>query len=237
MKIGTLSRLSMNTCILPIQKRVSQPGDDVMDAKNISDSMQEAIRSLTSHLTDPKQHAVMISILEKNSSLFDTAPRKVITSIYHVIDTGNHPPISGRSYFKTIQQRKDFQQEIDKMLKSGIIIPSNSPWSSPAILLKKPNDEFRFIVDYRKLNSITRKDSYPQPTTEELLQRLGGHTWFTKLDLKSGYFQVLIQDRDKEKTDFCTQDGLYQFEVLSMGLMNAPPTFQRVMNSIIGYNR
>ncbi|CAF3283177.1 unnamed protein product [Rotaria sp. Silwood2] len=237
MKIGTLSRLSMNTCILPIQKRISQPGDDFMNAKNISNSVQEATRSLTSHLTDPKQHAVMISILEKNSLLFGTAPRKFITSIHHVIDTGNHPPISGRSYFKTIQHRKDFQQEIDKMLKSGIIIPSNSPWLSPAILLKKPNGEFRFIVDYRKLNSITRKDSYPQPTTEKLLQRLGGHTWFTKLDLKSGYFQIPIQNREKEKTALCSQDGLYQFEVLSMGLMNAPPTFQRVMNNIIGYNR
>ncbi|CAF4596722.1 unnamed protein product [Rotaria sp. Silwood2] len=123
------------------------------------------------------------------------------------------------------------------MLKSGIIVPSHSPWSSPVILLKKPNGEFRFIVDYRRLNAITRKDSYPQPTTEELLQRLGGHKWFTKLDLKSGYFQIPIQDCDKEKTAFCTQDGLYQFEVLSMGLMNAPSTFQRVMNNIIGYKR
>ncbi|CAF4175775.1 unnamed protein product [Didymodactylos carnosus] len=122
-----------------------------------------------------------------------------------------------------LQQRKDIQQEIDKMLKNGIIIPSHSPWSSPVILLKKPNGEFRFIVDYRRLNAITRKDSYPQPTTEELLQRLGGHKWFTKLDLTSGYFQIPIQDCDKEKTAFCTQDGLYQFEVLSMGLMNAPP--------------
>ncbi|CAF4563297.1 unnamed protein product, partial [Didymodactylos carnosus] len=72
---------------------------------------------------------------------------------------------------------------------------------------------------------------------EELLQRLGGHSWFTKLDLKSGYYQIPIQQQDKEKTAFVTQDGLYQFEVLSMGLMNAPPTFQRVMNNIIGYKR
>lgn len=105
------------------------------------------------------------------------------------------------------------------------------------LLLTKPNGEFRFIIDYRRLNQITIKDAYPQPTVEELLQRLGGHSWFTKLDLKCGYYQIPIQQSDKEKTAFVTQDGLYQFEVLPMGLMNAPATFQRTMNNIIGYNR
>ncbi|CAF1526626.1 unnamed protein product [Didymodactylos carnosus] len=206
-------------------------------APSMSEQSREVIKSLTDHLTDSSENSTIASVLEQYGSLFDTTTRKVITPIHHVIDTGNHSPVSARPYFKTVQQRKDIQQEIDKMLNNGIIIPSHAPWSSPVILLKKPNGEFRFIVHYRKLNAITRKDSYPQPTTEELLQRLGGHKWFTKLDLKSGYFQIPIQDCDKEKTAFCTQDGLYQFEILSMGLMNAPPTFQRVMNSIIGYKR
>jgi transposase InsO family protein len=238
MKIGTISRLSMNTYVCNLQPTIveNQSGHSEK-VNNMSEQAKEIIKILTNHLTDFSEHSAITSVLAKHSALFETKNRKVITPIHHIIDTGNHPPISTRPYFKTIQQRKDIQQEIDKMLKSGIIIPSHSPWSSPVILLKKPNGDFRFIVDYRKLNAITRKDSYPQPKTEDLLQQLGGHKWFTKLDLKSGYFQLPIQDCDKAKTAFCTQDGLYQFEVLSMGLMNAPPTFQRVMNNIIGYKR
>ncbi|CAF1488885.1 unnamed protein product [Adineta steineri] len=237
MKIGTISRLSMNTYVYNLEQAITELQDHSEQVINMSEQCNEVINSLSAHLNKLDQHVAITSVLKKYGSLLETNNRKVITPIHHVIDTGNHPPISTRPYFKTIQQRKDIQQEIDKMLKNGIIKPSHSPWSSPVILLKKPNGEFRFIVDYRKLNAITRKDSYPQPTTEELLQRLGGHKWFTKLDLKAGYFQIPIQDCDKEKTAFCTQDGLYQFEVLSMGLMNAPPTFQRVMNNIIGYKR
>ncbi|CAF4617635.1 unnamed protein product, partial [Didymodactylos carnosus] len=73
--------------------------------------------------------------------------------------------------------------------------------------------------------------------TEELLQRLGGNCYYTKLDLKSGYFQVKIQETDKEKTAFVTQDGLWEFNVLPQGVMNGPPTFQRVMHNLIGNGR
>jgi predicted aspartyl protease len=197
------------------------------------------VESLTQHLHgNDQQYQEIMKLVQQHSELFNiTQPRTIKTTIHHVINTGTHPPINAKPYFKTIEQRKNIQQEVDKMLKAGIIIPSNSPWSSPVVLLTKPDGSFRFIIDYRKLNAITKKDSYPQPTIEELLQRIGGHSWFTKLDLKSGYFQIPIQHEDKEKTAFITQDGLYQFEVLPMGLMNAPPTFQRLMNNIIGYKR
>ncbi|CAF1330710.1 unnamed protein product, partial [Didymodactylos carnosus] len=173
-------------------------------------------------------HQHLSNLPQQDCVLFDTSqPRTIKTSIHHVINTSDHPPVNAKPYFKTIEQRRNIQQQMGKMLRNGIIVPLHSPWSSSVILLKKSNGEFRFIVDYRKLNSITKKDSYPQPTVEELLQRLGGHSWFTKLDFKSGNYQIPIQQRDKEKTAFVTQDGLYQFEMLLMGLMNAPPTFQR----------
>ncbi|CAF4537482.1 unnamed protein product, partial [Didymodactylos carnosus] len=117
------------------------------------------------------------------------------------------------------------------------IRPSTSPWSSPVILHKKNDGGIRFLVDYRKLNAVTRKDSFPQPTTEELLSRIGGSKYFTKLDLKSGYFQIPIQEKDKEKTAFITQDGLWEFNVLPQGVMNGPPTFQRVLHNLIGNGR
>ncbi|CAF4583547.1 unnamed protein product, partial [Didymodactylos carnosus] len=119
------------------------------------------------------------------------------------------------------------QQEVGKLLDQGIIRPSNSPWSSPVLLKMKPDGTYRFLVDFRRLNSITKKDSYPQPSAEELLHHLAGHRYFTKLDLKSGYFQIPIHESDIPKTAIITQDGLYEFLVLAQGLMNAPPTFQR----------
>ena len=105
------------------------------------------------------------------------------------------------------------------------------------MLKKKPDGTYRFLVDFRRLNSITQKDSYPQPSAEELLHRLAGHRYFTKLDLKSGYFQIPIHECDIPKTAIITQDGLYEFTVLAQGLMNAPPTFQRVMNEVVANGR
>ncbi|CAF1469586.1 unnamed protein product, partial [Didymodactylos carnosus] len=105
------------------------------------------------------------------------------------------------------------------------------------ILHKKPNGGIRFLVDYRKLNSVTRKDSFPQPTTEELITQIGGSKYFTKLDLKFGYFQIPIHEQDKEKTAFITRDGLWEFNALPQGVMNGPPTFQRVMHNLIGNGR
>jgi hypothetical protein len=85
-------------------------------------------------------------------------------------------------------------------------------------------------VDYKKLNLITIKDSSPLPNMEETIRKLGqGYSYFSKLDLKSGFYQIPINDEDKEKTAFVTPFGLYQFNVLPMGLKNSPPTFQKVM--------
>ncbi|CAF1433061.1 unnamed protein product [Rotaria sp. Silwood1] len=240
MLLGTVDHLTPNVyCSTLSSNSTIQHIDLTHETEKKSIEVADIITALTQHLQANQLYYQQVrDLLQNHSILFDTSkPRTIKTTVHHVINTGNHSPVNAKPYFKTIEQRKNAQQEIDKMLKAGIIIPSHSPWSSPVVLLKKPNGEFRFIIDYRKLNSITKKDSYPQPTVEELIQRLGGHSWFTKLDLKSGYYQIPIHQADKEKTAFVTQDGLYQFEVLPMGLMNAPPTFQRIMNNIIGYKR
>ena len=83
-----------------------------------------------------------------------------------------------------------------------VIRPSESPWSSLVILKKKPDGTYRFLVDFCHLNSVTKKDAYPYPSTEELIYYLSGHSYFTKLDLKGGYFQIPIIESDKEKAVF-----------------------------------
>ncbi|CAF4871872.1 unnamed protein product, partial [Rotaria sp. Silwood2] len=204
----------------------------------MSSDVDSIVQELVSSITDSSAKQIFYNILQQHRHVFDLSKR--ITAkiqLPHVIVTGNHLPISVHPYYRTVEQRKELQQEVDKLLLDHIVRPSTSPWSSSVILKKKPDGTFRFLVDFHRLNSITKKDAYPQPSPEELIYRLSGHTYFTKLDLKSGYFQIPIAEEDKEKTVFVTPDGHYEFNVLPQGLMNAPASFQRVMNNLLATGR
>ena len=101
------------------------------------------------------------------------------------------------------------------------------------MLVRKKNGSLRFCVDYRKLNNITQKDAYPLPRIDDTLDTLAGARWFTTLDLISGYWQVQLDPKDREKTAFCTPDGLFEFNVMPFGLCNAPATFQCLMDTAL----
>ena len=119
------------------------------------------------------------------------------------------------------------------MLKEDLIQPSNSPWASPVVLVQKKNGNLRFYVDYRKLNAITRKDSYPLPRINDLLDSIQGSQYFSSLDLASGYWQVRMEPNDQYKTAFITRHGTFEFKVMPFGLTNAPATFQRLMDYVL----
>ena len=127
--------------------------------------------------------------------------------------------------------RREEMTQVQQMLSSSVIRPSNGPCASPVVIVKKKDGSLRFCVDFRQLNATTIKDAHPIPRIDDLLDALHGARWFSTLDLKSGYWQVLIQEQDKEKMAFRTSSGkLFEFNQVPFGLCNTPATFSRLMD-------
>ena len=114
-----------------------------------------------------------------------------------------------------------------------MISPSSSPWASPVVLVRKKDGSHRFCVDYRNLNAVTKRDRYPLPRVDDLLDQMQKSQYFTTLDLSSDYWQIRVHEKSREKTAFVTPQGQFEFLVMPFGLANAPSVFQRLMQKAL----
>lgn len=174
----------------------------------------------------------VIGLIKKFPVLFSDVPSQT-TVLEHDIDVGDCSPIKQNSYRVNPIKREIMQEETAYLLEHGFAVPSSSPWSSPCLLVPKSGGKFRFCTDYRKVNSITKPDSYPLPRMDDCIDRVGAAKFVTKLDLLKGYWQIPLTARASEISAFVTPDHFLQYKRMAFGMRNAPATFQRLMRIVL----
>ena len=210
--------LEQEDCLQHMPNNSDDSHVDVELGPELTDQEKGQIHALLTEFTDvfatvggPLGHTDIIKhTIRTNGAPIRQPPRRLPQSLKPVVTT-----------------------EVSKMLDQGVVRHSNSPWSSPIVMVQKKDGTWRFCVDYRKVNSMTQRDAYPLPRIDETLDSLVGAKYFTTLDLASGYWQVEVEEDDKKKTAFSTPHGHYEFNVMPFGLTNAPGTFQRLMECIL----
>ena len=154
--------------------------------------------------------------------------------VEHSIETGSAAPIHQAPYRLSFAERSEVQNLVNEYIDAGFVAESDSPWACPIVLVRKKDGTLRFCCDWRRLNSVTRRDAMPLPRIDDMIDRLAKAKFFTKIDFTSGYYQVRLSEASREKTAFVTPDGHYEWLVMGMGLCNAPATCQRLMTSVLG---
>lgn len=147
---------------------------------------------------------------------------------------GEHRPPYRPIYKMSPVEMEEARTQIEELLAKGRICPSRSPYGAPILFAKMKNRQLRMCIDYRALNDITKKNQFPIPRIDEMLEKLRGARYFSKLDLVLGYHQIRVAPADVEKTAFNTCYGHYKWLVMLFGMTNAPATFQTLMNEVFG---
>ncbi|GBG63766.1 hypothetical protein CBR_g39310 [Chara braunii] len=202
----------------------STPASDVVAAKEFDDllaTLQPSVATLLREYRD---------VFPSSVSYSNIPPMR---DIEHRIQLEPNYRVQHRAPYRlSVPEAQELKRQIDELLRQGFIKPSTSPWSAPVLFDRKKDGALRLCLDYRGLNQYTVRNSYPMPCADDLFDRLAGHHFFTKIDLRSGYHQIRVAKEDQHKTAFRSRFGHYEFTVMPFGLRNGPATFQMAMNTM-----
>lgn len=193
----------------------------------------EVLKSLPSHMEhlESDQIADLVVLVNRFLSVFQDIPSRT-SLIEHDVDVGNAAPIRQHPYRVNATKREVMRKEVSYLLENDMAKPSNSSWSSPCILVPKPDGTSRLCTDYRRVNTVTIPDSFPLPRIDDCIDRIGSAAYVSKLDLLKGYWQVPLTSRASDISAFVTPDNFLQYTVMPFGMRNAPATFQRLVNTV-----
>ena len=166
-------------------------------------------------LTAQQQQEVQ-ELLAEFADTFSNEPGLTGAGLHH-IRTGDNQPVYQQPYRIPHAWKDQVRTEIQTMLNAGIIVPSDSPWTSPIVPIKKKNGSIRLCVDYRKLNAVTEEDKYQMPRVDELVELIGSASFITTLDLTKGYYQVPLAKSDQKKTAFVSPQGKFEYTRMPFG--------------------
>ena len=243
-QIGTMHSLDWDEIV----HHVSTPIEDtVLDVSSQSvlqatvrenelpDTLLELWKNSCANLAYEADKVKIRSLLTEFQDVFATHEFDLgnFTLIQHKIDTGDARPVALPLRRCPIHFAEEEKAHLHKMLDAGIISPSQSAWAAAPVLVRKKDKKIRWCLDFRKLNAVTKKDVFPLPNMSECIDTLDGNVWFSKLDANSAYWQIGIDKDSKEKTAFRTKYGLFEFNKMAFGLVNAPSTYARAMSLVL----
>ena len=202
-----------------------------MSSGTLHESVEKLIQDIDVQVTEAERRGLR-KLLCEYRDVFSASDLDLGTAavVQHRIDTGSNKPVRQPLRRQPLSYIDVIDSHTQALLDAQVIEPAASEWSSNVVLVKKKDGSMRFCVDYRHLNERTIKDSYALPRIDECLDTLKEATWFTTLDLRSGYHQVAMDPKDADKTAFVTRRGMYKFKKMPFGLCNAGATFQRLMD-------
>ena len=208
---------------------------------NNVNSFNESLHNDTHNVSNDAQEEVKCYLKQYKDCFSDELPSELPPARGeddHRIDLmpGSAPP-NQPPYRVSRAQQEEIMSQVHELLEKGLVRPSSSPFCSPVLLVQKKDGTYRMCVDYRALNKSTIKNQFPVPRIKDIFDKLQGSSYFSRIDLKSGYHQIRIVPEDIHKTAFCTTFGLYEFLVMPFGLTNAPATFNRLMDCIFCKHR